>query len=67
MPRSQWHRLYTSRVAASPEALFALLSDLPDYDRWLPPSEAHAADGVPGPAHQAAPGRPPSSSAEPGA
>jgi uncharacterized protein YndB with AHSA1/START domain len=38
MPHSQWHRLYTSKIAASPELLFGLLSDMPNYDRWLPPS-----------------------------
>jgi hypothetical protein len=38
MPRSQWHRFYTSKVAASPDLLFGLLSDMPNYGRWLPPS-----------------------------
>ena len=38
MPHSQWHRIYTSKVAASAELLFGLLSDMPNYDRWLPPS-----------------------------
>ncbi len=38
MPHSQWHRFYTSKVAAPPGLLFGLLSDLPHYDRWLPPS-----------------------------
>jgi hypothetical protein len=38
MPHSQWHRFYASKVAASRELLFGLLSDLPHYDRWLPPS-----------------------------
>jgi hypothetical protein len=38
MSRSQWHRFYTSKVAASPELLFGLLSDMPNYGRWLPPS-----------------------------
>lgn len=38
MSRSQWHRFYTSKVAADPELLFGLLSDMPHYDRWLPPS-----------------------------
>jgi len=27
MSHSQWHRFYTSKVAASPELLFGLLSD----------------------------------------
>jgi hypothetical protein len=39
---SQWHRIYTSKVAASPELLFGLLSDMPNYDRWLPPSRQFA-------------------------
>ena len=38
MSGSQWHRLYTSTIAARPELLFSLLSDLPNYARWLPPS-----------------------------
>jgi uncharacterized protein YndB with AHSA1/START domain len=42
MSRSQWHKFYTSRVAAPPERLFELLSDMPDYSRWLPTSEQFA-------------------------
>jgi hypothetical protein len=38
MSHCQWHRLYTSNVTASPGLLFGLLSDMPHYDRWLPPS-----------------------------
>jgi hypothetical protein len=38
MAKSQWHRFYTAQVAASPQMLFDLLSDLPNYGRWLPPS-----------------------------
>jgi hypothetical protein len=38
MSHSQWHRFYTSNVAATPGLLFGLLSDMPHYDRWLPPS-----------------------------
>jgi uncharacterized protein YndB with AHSA1/START domain len=38
MSKSQWHRFYTATVAAPPELLFGLLSDLPGYARWLPPS-----------------------------
>jgi uncharacterized protein YndB with AHSA1/START domain len=38
MAHSQWHRFYTSKVAAPPGLLFGLLSDMPHYDRWLPPS-----------------------------
>jgi hypothetical protein len=38
MSRSQWHKLYTSKVAGPPELLFGLLSDMPNYGRWLPGS-----------------------------
>jgi uncharacterized protein YndB with AHSA1/START domain len=36
---SQWHRLYTATVAAPPQLLFDLLTDMPHYDRWLPGSD----------------------------
>jgi Polyketide cyclase / dehydrase and lipid transport len=42
MSASQWHRFYTSAVAAPPELLFDLLADLPNYGRWLPPSQQYA-------------------------
>jgi len=42
MSTSQWHRCYTSRVAASPGRLFDLVADMPNYDRWLPPSDDFA-------------------------
>ena len=38
MATSQWHKLYTATVAAPPELLFKLLSDLPNYGDWLPGS-----------------------------
>ncbi len=38
MAHSQWHRFYASEIAAPPSLLFGLLSDMPHYDRWLPPS-----------------------------
>src|ERR1700733_1223738 len=38
MSRSRWHKLYSSSVAAPPELLFELLSDMPNYGRWLPES-----------------------------
>ena len=38
MARFQWHKLYTTRVAAPPELLFRLLSDMPNYGDWLPGS-----------------------------
>lgn len=40
MPKSHWHKLYSETIAAPPEALFDLLSDLPNYNRWLPDSES---------------------------
>ena len=42
MSKSQWHRFYTATVAAPPELLFGLLSDMPNYGRWLPPSGQYA-------------------------
>jgi hypothetical protein len=42
MTTSRWHKLYSSEVAASPAVLFALLSDLPNYARWLPASKRFA-------------------------
>jgi hypothetical protein len=38
MSHSLWHRFYTAQVAASPGLLFDLLSDMPNYGRWLPSS-----------------------------
>jgi hypothetical protein len=40
MPTSQWHKFYTAGIAATPDLLFDLLSDLPNYGRWLPGSSA---------------------------
>ena len=40
MAVSQWHKLYTSDVAAPPAVLFGLLADMPNYGRWLPGSTA---------------------------
>lgn len=40
MGKSQWHRFYNAQVAAQPHVLFELLSDMPNYGRWLPPSDA---------------------------
>jgi hypothetical protein len=42
MSASQWHRFYASKVATPPGVLFDLLSDMPNYDRWLPPSDQFA-------------------------
>lgn len=41
MARSQWHKLYDTTVAAPPELLFRLLSDLPNYGDWLPGSDEY--------------------------
>ncbi len=38
MSHSQWHKIYSTKVAAPPEVLFGLLSDLPRYADWLPGS-----------------------------
>lgn len=40
MARSRWHKLYSSSVAAPPAIPFELLSDMPNYGRWLPASAA---------------------------
>src|SRR3984893_11131689 len=40
MAVSQWHKWYTSDVAAPPAVLFGLLADMPNYGRWLPGSTA---------------------------
>ena len=42
MSKSQWHRFYTATITAPPELLFGLLSDMPGYARWLPPSSQFA-------------------------
>jgi uncharacterized protein YndB with AHSA1/START domain len=38
MATSRWHELCGSTVAAPPAVLFALLSGMPNYARWLPGS-----------------------------
>lgn len=38
MATSHWHKIYATRVEAPPPVLFELLSDMPNYRRWLPPS-----------------------------
>ena len=42
MSVSQWHKFYNADVAAPPQVLFDLLSDLPGYGRWLSPSGDYA-------------------------
>jgi hypothetical protein len=42
MATSHWHKLYATTVAAPPDTLFVLLSDLPNYHRWLPSSDQYA-------------------------
>jgi hypothetical protein len=42
MATSHWHKLYSSMVGAPPAVLFGLLSDLPNYRRWLPSSGQYA-------------------------
>jgi hypothetical protein len=48
---SQWHKFYSAKVAAPRNVLFELLSDMPNYRRWLPESEAfsHTTDVDPYP------------------
>jgi uncharacterized protein YndB with AHSA1/START domain len=36
-------RRFTERIEASPEAIFDLIADLPNYGRWLPGSQAFSA------------------------
>jgi len=36
--KSQWHKIYTSKVKAPSAFLFQLLSDMPHYGEWLPGS-----------------------------
>jgi hypothetical protein len=43
MSTSQWHKFYRSKVAAPPSTVFELLSDMPNYGRWLPGSEQFGA------------------------
>lgn len=43
MATSRWHKFYRSRVEAPPAILFDLLSDMPNYGRWLPDSTAFSA------------------------
>jgi hypothetical protein len=38
MAKSQWHRFYNAKIAAQPALVFELLSDMPNYGRWLPQS-----------------------------
>jgi Polyketide cyclase / dehydrase and lipid transport len=40
MAASQWHRFYSANVAAPPDLMFTLLSDMPKYGDWLPGSSA---------------------------
>jgi hypothetical protein len=41
MASSQWHKFYTASIKAPADALFRLLSDLPNYGDWLPGSQAY--------------------------
>jgi hypothetical protein len=43
MATSRWHKLYSSQVDAPPAILFELLSEMPNYGRWLPSSAAFGA------------------------
>ncbi len=43
MTTSRWHKLYSARIAAPADAVFELLSDMPNYGRWLGGSAAFGA------------------------
>jgi ribosome-associated toxin RatA of RatAB toxin-antitoxin module len=34
------HLQFTARIEGSPETIFDLIADMPNYGRWLPGSEA---------------------------
>jgi hypothetical protein len=34
------HPQFTARIEGSPETIFDLIADMPNYGRWLPGSEA---------------------------
>ncbi len=40
---SRFHMQFTAQIAASPEKVFELIADLPNYGRWLPVSSAFSA------------------------
>jgi uncharacterized protein YndB with AHSA1/START domain len=37
------HLVFTSRIEGSPETIFDLVADMPNYDRWLPGSDSFGA------------------------
>jgi hypothetical protein len=37
---STTHPKFTTRIEGSPETIFGLIADMPNYGRWLPGSEA---------------------------
>jgi len=37
---STTHSQFTARIEGSPETIFNLIADMPNYGRWLPGSEA---------------------------
>jgi len=41
MTVSHWHKLYTLDINASPAVLFGLVTDMPNYGRWLPGSDSY--------------------------
>jgi len=40
---STTHPQFTARIEGSPETIFDLIADMPNYDRWLPGSKAFGA------------------------
>ena len=37
---SSSHPRFTARIEGSPETIFDLIADMPNYGRWVPGSEA---------------------------
>jgi uncharacterized protein YndB with AHSA1/START domain len=40
---SAWRKVFTAQIRATPQTLFALIADMPNYGRWLPGSQAFGA------------------------
>jgi hypothetical protein len=38
------HPRFTARIEGSPETILGLIADMPNYDRWLPGSQAFGGD-----------------------
>jgi uncharacterized protein YndB with AHSA1/START domain len=40
---SIWHKVFTTQIEGSPEVIFELIADMPNYGRWLSGSKAFGA------------------------